>query len=73
VSIGYFQLITAYGGVDPYSYSVTDGTLPDGLSLNTDGTLSGTPTTPGLFNFIITATDVHPFTGSVSYSLTVNP
>lgn len=37
------------------SFTVTSGTLPAGLSLSTDGVLSGTPTTGGTSNFQITA------------------
>jgi hypothetical protein len=41
------------------SYSVFSGALPDGLSLNTStGAIIGTPTAPGVFNFVIRATNV---------------
>jgi hypothetical protein len=41
------------------SYSVFSGALPDGLSLNTStGAITGTPTSPGVFNFVIRATNV---------------
>ena len=39
------------------SYSVFSGSLPAGINLNTStGTLTGTPTTPGTYNFVIRAT-----------------
>jgi uncharacterized repeat protein (TIGR01451 family) len=38
------------------SYSVTGGAMPTGISLSTGGTLSGTPTVSGVFNFSVTAT-----------------
>jgi PKD repeat protein len=72
VNVEYNQTITAFGGVAPYSYSVTSGALPNELSLSTDGILSGTPTAPGVFAFSITATDARTFTGSAAYILTVN-
>jgi len=46
------------GGKSPYTYSITAGTLPPGLSLAaSSGVLSGTPTTAGTYTFNITATD----------------
>ncbi|MDB6120965.1 MAG: hypothetical protein JWO08_4746, partial [Verrucomicrobiaceae bacterium] len=44
VGTAYSQTITASGGTSPYSYSVTNGTLPLGLTMGTSGSLSGTPT-----------------------------
>jgi hypothetical protein len=39
------------------SYSVFSGSLPPGINLNTStGALTGTPTTPGTYNFVIRAT-----------------
>jgi outer membrane autotransporter protein len=75
------QSITASGGTSAYSYAVTGGALPAGLTLGNDGTLSGTPTASGTFNFTVTATDANGYTGSRAYSIpitaaptiTVNP
>ncbi|MDR3698110.1 MAG: putative Ig domain-containing protein [Candidatus Sulfopaludibacter sp.] len=62
----------ALGGVPPYTFSAT-GTLPPGTSLAGDGTLSGTPTTPGTYSFGIVVSDsVQSQPGSRSFSLTVN-
>ena len=62
----------ALGGVPPYTFSST-GTLPPGTSLAADGTLSGTPTTPGTYSFTIIVNDsVQSQPGSRSFSLTVN-
>ncbi len=75
VASAYSQTMTASGGTAPYIYSVSTGSLPAGLSLNSNGTISGTPTAGGTFNFTVTATDsstgTGPFTKSQSYSLTV--
>ena len=36
-------------------WSVSSGTLPPGLTLDSDGTISGTPTTPGVYTFTVQA------------------
>ncbi|WP_162843852.1 putative Ig domain-containing protein, partial [Allorhizobium taibaishanense] len=72
VGTAYSQAITASGGTAPYSYAVTLGTLPAGLSLDTTtGAITGTPTTAGSFSFTITATDANSVNGAASYSLAV--
>lgn len=53
----YNQAMSAFGGTGPYSFAVTSGALPAGLTLSS-GSLSGTPTGPtGPANYTITATD----------------
>ncbi|AMP09949.1 autotransporter beta-domain protein [Collimonas arenae] len=70
------QIITATGGISSYTYSVSSGTLPPGLTLSSSGALSGTPTVAGPYNFTVTATDSStgsgPYIGSRAYSVTVN-
>ena len=53
----YSQTLTATG--DPtITWNVTSGTLPAGLTLDTNtGTISGTPTTANTYNFTVTATN----------------
>ncbi|MFC0588208.1 putative Ig domain-containing protein [Novosphingobium aquiterrae] len=68
----YNQQLTASGGIASYTYSVTAGTLPPGLTLSTAGLLSGTPTSSGTFNFTVTAADANGQTGAQAYSLTIN-
>jgi uncharacterized repeat protein (TIGR01451 family) len=47
VGTPYSVTFAATGGITPYTYAVTAGTLPAGLSLNAStGVVSGTPTTP---------------------------
>ena len=70
-NIAYSQSMQANGGAPPYSWAVTAGTLPDGLSLSAAGALTGTPTTQGVSNFTITVTDSNSTAASVVYSLTV--
>jgi hypothetical protein len=74
VSIGYTQTFTAIDGTPPYSnWSIASGTLPPGLTLSTAGVLTGTPTSPGTFNFSVSVTDSATLTGVKPFQLTVNP
>ena len=42
----------------PCTWAVTGGSLPPGLTLNaTSGVISGSPTTPGTYSFLVTITD----------------
>ncbi|UAY74695.1 putative Ig domain-containing protein [Pseudoxanthomonas sp. X-1] len=69
---GYSQTLLASGGVAPYTFSVSGGALPPGLSLSSAGVLSGTPTASGSFNFTVSAFDSGtPTAGSRGYTLTV--
>ncbi|WP_234328043.1 putative Ig domain-containing protein, partial [Streptomyces sp. NRRL F-2664] len=71
----YSAVIETVGGTGQAAFTVTGGTLPPGLALAADGTLSGTPTTAGTYTFTVTATDPNPQvpTASKTFTLTVNP
>lgn len=71
VGTSYNQTATASGGVSPYGYAVTAGTVPPGLTLSAGGVLTGTPTAGGTYNFTLTATDANGQTGSRAYALTI--
>ncbi len=72
IGVPYSQSITATGGTAPYTFAVTSGTLPAGLSLNpATGLISGTPLQPGLFSFTIQATDAGGCPGARPYTLTI--
>jgi hypothetical protein len=58
-------------GTAPYSYAVTAGALPPGLSLSAGGMLAGVPIRPGSCPFTITATDAEGCSGSSSYNLSI--
>ena len=44
VGTAYSAMLAATGGTTPYTWSLTSGTLPAGLSLSASGVISGTPT-----------------------------
>ena len=73
ISIDYQQALGATGGVPPYSFAATGGTLPDGLSLSPTGIISGTPKAAGQFTFEATATDSTGQTGKAAYLTAIRP
>jgi len=55
--VPYSQTLQATGGTGSYTWSITSGNLPSGLSLNSStGVISGKPTGIGTFNFTVQAT-----------------
>ena len=73
VNASYVGTISASGGVAPYSYAISAGALPAGLSLNsTTGEISGTPTVVATSTFTVTATDASNSTGAQTYSVVVS-
>lgn len=53
VSLAYSRTLSATGGDGVYTWSLAEGTLPDDLALAAAGTISGTPTAPGTWTFIV--------------------
>ena len=70
LNVAYGQTITA-SPAGSYTFSVTGGSLPAGLTLNTNGTWSGAPTALGSSSFTVTAQDANGCIGSQSYTLMV--
>ncbi len=84
VGTAYSQALVATGGTAPYGASgstcspasgtrwcVTSGSLPAGISLSVDGTLSGTPTAAGTSNFTVQLIDSSPIPQTASRSLSI--
>ena len=69
----YSQAVTASGGSGPYVFGVTSGSLPAGLTMASDGTISGTPTGTGTSSFSVTVTDSAGRTDTQALSIVVNP
>jgi len=69
----YNQTLTATGGSAPYSFTVSAGILPTGLSLAANGALTGPLMASGSFNFAVKAADASGCFGTRSYAVTINP
>ncbi len=69
VGIAYSQTITGNGGTGPYTFGVTSGVLPAGVTLTSNGLLSGTPTTVGTSVVTIRGTDAQGCFASVIYTI----
>ncbi|MGE0434312.1 MAG: putative Ig domain-containing protein [Planctomycetota bacterium] len=69
---GYNQTITGQGGAEPYVWTISGGSLPTGLTLNSStGVISGTPSSLGSHTFDVLLTDNNNDTDSRSYSIFV--
>lgn len=71
--VAYAATITATTGATPYTFAVTAGALPTGVTLASGGALSGTPSVNGAFNFTVTVTAANGLTGSKAFALTIDP
>ncbi|HMX28129.1 MAG TPA: SBBP repeat-containing protein, partial [Blastocatellia bacterium] len=72
VGVAYSQMLTATGGTAPYSFGVTAGTLPNGLTLSAAGLLSGTPNATGTFTFTVSVTDEIGCIGTRQYTVVIS-
>jgi hypothetical protein len=71
VGVPYSFVFGTEGGSAPHTLSLSSGSLPPGLKLASDGNLSGTPTTAGVFNFYIEAVDSVGSRTQVKFSITI--
>jgi hypothetical protein len=68
----YSATVAASGGTPGYSYSVSSGALPGGLSLDSSsGIISGVPVNEGTFNVFISVNDSTGQMASASYDVTI--
>jgi hypothetical protein len=73
-TVPYSANLTASGGISPDTWSLTGGALPDGgVSLSADGSISGTPKTPGTYTFSALATDSKGATALGTFSIVIAP
>ncbi|MGB8323816.1 MAG: putative Ig domain-containing protein, partial [Candidatus Acidiferrum sp.] len=77
VNASYSAALTAVGGTSPYTWSLTSGTLPAGLSLNgSTGAIIGTPTvavTAAPLIFKVTDASSPALIQTVNLALTISP
>ena len=72
--VPYSIQLTAHGTATIQSYAVTTGSLPAGLSIDSNGLIGGTPTTTGSQIVVVTATDANLQTADSSpFTITVVP
>ena len=68
----YQQTLAARGGIAPYTWSISSGTLPTGLALTpATGMISGIPTTTGTSNLTIKVVDSAKTTTTRSFSVII--
>jgi Bacterial Ig-like domain (group 3)/FG-GAP-like repeat/Putative Ig domain/FG-GAP repeat len=77
VDAPYSSALAATGGVAPYTFSITAGSLPPGLTLNSStGVIGGTPSALGSFSFTIQVADstgTSPGTATSNCGITIAP
>jgi len=71
VAGSYNATLSATGGSTPYTWSLTSGTLPSGLTLNPSGSISGTPSLAGSFPFTVQVNDGAGLSASANLSINV--
>lgn len=72
INVFYSATVSVSGGAAPYSFSIVSGQLPPGLSLLSNGGISGTPTAGGNFTFILRVVDGFGSSTQRSLSISVN-
>jgi phosphatidylinositol-3-phosphatase len=73
----YSSSVNVTGGQAPYSFSITGGSLPSGLTYDVSNccgiTIHGTPTSAGTSNFTVNVSDAAARTAAKAYSITISP
>ena len=59
------------GGAPPYEWELSDGILPEGITIDQEGILSGVPTVAGISEFVLALTDSTDSVVKKNFSLNV--
>jgi hypothetical protein len=76
VNTPYSVSLQANGGIQPYKWTITQGSLPVGLTMTPAGVISGTPAASGASSFTAQVTDSTtptPESQTVNLSIIINP
>lgn len=72
IDIPYAFTVIAFGGVAPYSWAISSGALPAGITIGTKtGIIAGTAAESGTFPFQLTVTDSQTSSASITLSLPI--
>ena len=69
----YHAQLTATNSPTSWSVVSATGTFPPGLTLNANGTITGTPTTAGTFTFSVQAWNPTGWSAPVQFTITISP
>jgi hypothetical protein len=73
ITTPYSATLTAIGGTSPYSWSITSGALPDGLSLNAGtGAITGTPAVADSSSITFKVTDANSSIASKALNINID-
>ena len=72
VAVEYNQPLSAIGGTVPYAWSIFAGSLPTGLSLSSDGVISGTPSVTMTASFTVQVAGSDGQSSTRDFTLRVN-
>ena len=71
LGMDYFQTLTVAGGAAPYTWSISSGTFPPGLTLSSSGIISGKPTTGNTYSFLVRCAGADGLSAEKNFSLTI--
>jgi hypothetical protein len=73
IGSAYSETISVINGTSPYTFAISSGTLPTGLSLGSStGVISGTPTTAGTSTFNVQVTDASGYVATNTFQIIVS-